>query len=521
MYGTLARNVLFNWTGFFVHALVAFFLTPYVVERLGSTRFGIWALVSGITGYYGLLDLGFRSGIQQYMTRYLANRDFDRFNRTTSTAFVGLIGIGAIIASITIIVAYVAAPLFSVKAELVRETQCCILIIGLSVASQFCLSPFGAVFVAAQRYDLSNIIGISVRLATAGTTLLVLRMGGGLIELSLVIGGLELIGSLVRTFVAFRIIPDLVISPRLAQLDGLRPIMTFSLWYVLIEGGNRVIYSSDAIVIGFFLPVAAIAPFALAVSLTEYFARLFQPIGRVFYPAATQLDAQGALDRIRDIYLGMTRVLLLLAIAAGLFSFSWADDFYRLWLGDRLEDSVAYGSSANLYRTLVIGSIFFASQRVGYQVLMGMRLQKQLCYLVVGEALMNLTISIGLIRPLGLIGVALGTTIPAVIFQGALVPRTVMRALKIPLTTYIRSVWLRPTVVALMSTMVIGMVRYLMPPAIDWRQLLSNAFAAGLPILILIVAIGLNGRERDRFVFRPLSRLAGRSSRSYQSSTDM
>jgi len=79
-----------NWVGFAVHTAIAFFLTPFVLASLGEVRYGVWALVIGLTGYYGILDLGFRQGMTQYMTRYLAARDFEQLNRTASTTWVAL-----------------------------------------------------------------------------------------------------------------------------------------------------------------------------------------------------------------------------------------------------------------------------------------------------------------------------------------------------------------------------------------------------------------------------------------------
>jgi O-antigen/teichoic acid export membrane protein len=71
----LARNIASNWAGYAVQVAVGFFLTPYIIHSLGETRYGIWTLVVGITGYYGLLDLGVSSGMTQYLTRYLAAKD--------------------------------------------------------------------------------------------------------------------------------------------------------------------------------------------------------------------------------------------------------------------------------------------------------------------------------------------------------------------------------------------------------------------------------------------------------------
>jgi O-antigen/teichoic acid export membrane protein len=72
----LIRNAASNWLGFAVQAAVAFFLTPFVLASLGPSRYGVWMLVGSLTGYYGLLDLGFRAGLTQYLTRYLATGDY-------------------------------------------------------------------------------------------------------------------------------------------------------------------------------------------------------------------------------------------------------------------------------------------------------------------------------------------------------------------------------------------------------------------------------------------------------------
>ena len=47
-----------------------------MLHALGTARYGIWILTSSIIGYYGLLDLGFRAGVTQYLTRYLAVGDY-------------------------------------------------------------------------------------------------------------------------------------------------------------------------------------------------------------------------------------------------------------------------------------------------------------------------------------------------------------------------------------------------------------------------------------------------------------
>ena len=82
----LVRNVLANWLALGTATVVGFVLTPYMLRHLGDTGFGLWVLVTTLTGYYGLLDLGFRAGVGQYLIRYIAARDYTKAAECITTA---------------------------------------------------------------------------------------------------------------------------------------------------------------------------------------------------------------------------------------------------------------------------------------------------------------------------------------------------------------------------------------------------------------------------------------------------
>ena len=46
----LARNILGDWSGFAVHVLVTFFMTPFILHSLGDARYGVWLVMMGLTG---------------------------------------------------------------------------------------------------------------------------------------------------------------------------------------------------------------------------------------------------------------------------------------------------------------------------------------------------------------------------------------------------------------------------------------------------------------------------------------
>jgi O-antigen/teichoic acid export membrane protein len=81
-----ARNVVANWIAFLFAAVVGFFMSPYVVEHLGATRYGVWSLLAGMIGYLALLDLGIRQAVNRYVAHHRAVGAHDESSSIVSAA---------------------------------------------------------------------------------------------------------------------------------------------------------------------------------------------------------------------------------------------------------------------------------------------------------------------------------------------------------------------------------------------------------------------------------------------------
>src|SRR5450755_2807636 len=59
----IVQNVLSNWLALAVTTVVGFFLSPFVVHRLGNLAYGVWVIIGSLVSYMGLLDLGLRGAV--------------------------------------------------------------------------------------------------------------------------------------------------------------------------------------------------------------------------------------------------------------------------------------------------------------------------------------------------------------------------------------------------------------------------------------------------------------------------
>jgi O-antigen/teichoic acid export membrane protein len=354
---------------------------------------------------------------------------------------------------------------------------------------------------------MANVIGVGTRLATAGATLAALNSGYGLVGLCVVNAAGDLLGYTLRWRVAYRILPELRISPRMAARQHLWAIMTFGLWSLLAQGAVQLKSYSSSLVIGIFLPVAAITPYALAVGLLAQFEGIFRPVAVVFFPAATELDARGDTAGLRRMYLVGSKMLMLLATCLGAIGAIWAEDFFRLWVGPRLVEGREYTSVAALFWVLLGAVIVAIAQKIGLQVFMASRRLKGLTLVLLAEALANLALTISLIRPFGLLGVALGTLFPAILCQGVLQPAMLCRLLRVPSRAYLRQVYLRPLAVGSILFPLLGLLHYALPAGDSWGALLCEGLIAIGAAGVFVVAIGLDGQERQRLIGAPVIRL--------------
>src|SRR5580692_12385408 len=83
----LAKSIAGNWIAFAISVGVAFFLSPFIVHRLGNIAYGVWTLVVSMISFMSLLDLGLRGAVTRFVARHHAQGNHQEASRAVSAAF--------------------------------------------------------------------------------------------------------------------------------------------------------------------------------------------------------------------------------------------------------------------------------------------------------------------------------------------------------------------------------------------------------------------------------------------------
>ncbi|HEX7128346.1 MAG TPA: polysaccharide biosynthesis C-terminal domain-containing protein [Thermodesulfobacteriota bacterium] len=432
---TLGRNTAARYGALAVDTLVGLVLLPYNLGHLGAEDYGLWILSATVARYVSFLDLGFGGGLVRFVAECRATGDGRRLSEIASTVFAAFSVAGVAALAIMGGVALAYDRLFAVGPAQAEVGRTVLLVVAARLALGLPLSVFGAVINGAQRYAMNNAVAIVTALAAAAANVIAIERDGGVLAVVVATTAVHLAAYVAYVVNAYRVQPDLEISPRLASLARLREVGAFSGYLLVLDWSHKVNYSLDTFVIGWALGPGAVSLFTPSVRVAQTMRDLTAQFHGVLFPAVVDLGTRGDHRRLVTLLLEGTRLSTALALAVGVGVIVLAEPLLVSWVGP----SVA--SSAPVLQILALSMLVRVVQATGATILKGAGGHRYLAANNAAVAACNLALSVALVGRLGILGVALGTAVPVSVGSFFVVPRA-CRRLGVPASRFWReAIW--------------------------------------------------------------------------------
>ena len=409
--GGMEQRVLYNTASNYAAQIVTIglglLLTPFLLHNLGPSAYGLWVLVSSVAGYGALLDFGIASAVVKYTSEYQARGEQAQADSLVATAvsLYLLLGLAAVL--LGLVLAPLFPHLFSVPPGSEATASSLVLLAGINVGVAIPSAATTAILRGLHRFDLANLIGIAGTVLNALLTVAVVLAGGGLIGMMVVAIFVTAAMQIPSILLIRRVAPGLRLHWRAADRRQVRAVAGFSSSTFITNLAGQLKTKTDEIVIGLYLPLAAVTPYALANRLSETAQIFAQQFIKVLLPIASMYDATDARARLRTLYVLSTRLTLAIFVPFACVLVVLAQPLLTLWVG------AAYADSTMLVLILTLARLFDISQWPAASVLTGMARHRPLAFISMAGGLVNLVLSLLLVQRYGVIGVALGTLIPA------------------------------------------------------------------------------------------------------------
>jgi O-antigen/teichoic acid export membrane protein len=468
-------------------------LLPLNLAYLGQAEYGLWMLVGSATIHFSLLDLGYGGAIVKFMAQYRAHGDARALNEIASTLFVVFAAIGLIAYGAAATVAFNLEHLFNLRPGQAETGQWITLIIGAYVALNFPFSVYGGVMSGFQRYDANNVVAIVTSLAAASVNVAVLFSGGGLVTLVASTTAVRVLAFVAYRLNAYRIFPELRISPSLFRRERLREVTGFSVYSGIIDWANKLNYQVDEIVIGVFLGSPAVAVWAVAERIISGTQRLTNQLNGVLFPMIVDSDASSRDATLQQILLQGTRFSLAMVVPIAAVLVLLADPLLRAWLGPAATPSIL--GAVPVIQILAVAVVIRVGNATGNTLLKGAGRHRMLALVNLATGVVNIALSMLLVHEYGLVGVAVGTLIPIALSAIFILYPAACRRVGLPVRRALaESVFPAIWPAAVVAAALVATSRVL--PTGTLLALVLEAVAAGALYLALFFLAAIGRRDR-------------------------
>jgi O-antigen/teichoic acid export membrane protein len=503
------RNTFSNYLYLGLRLVLGLIMFRMIYRELTKEEFGFWAWVWSVFGYGVLLDFGFGFTAQKRVAELSIRQEWTKLSQVLSTIFFSYVGLAAVIVLVGVFGSDLIMTLFSNVSEENQERFAEILIYffcGLGLA--FPLGLFPEMLRGQQRIALANAIFSFALLINFTLVVLAVHYHWGLKVLFLTALLCTFIPDLICGLFAMQRLTGVKISPRFFSTAMVRETMTFSVFAYVTTVSNLLLGKTDQLVIGATLGLAAVALYQAGAKVAEIFTSLSQQLPETLSPVAAHLHARGDRQVLQRLLIDGTRFTVMIETPVYLICAFYMDGLLRLLTGESVSTTFWVGQVLLFwtYTTVV-------TQSVSKRIYMMCGHERRLMFLGVGEAVLNLALSVGLVLYYrNVLCVALGSLISTFIFGWFFLWPWAAREARLSGWTLARMV-LGPTWLACVPLLVLIAFERLVP-FLDFKDSVLLLGLESVTAMLLVAwslwRLALTRLERDKLAQALLKMIHGR-----------
>jgi len=431
---------------------------PRMIDRrLGQELLGIWDFAWSLVSYFSLVQVGVQQSVNRYVARYRATGDILSVNRAVSSAFCIQGAAGLVTLGLTATVCLLLPVAFGSKlGENVREAQWVVLFLGCNVGVDMAFRSFSGVITGCHRWGLHNLIKSGWHTVTVAGMIVILMLGGPLRSLAAVVLVGMALACATRVIVAHVVCKVLRVRASFVGWETAKELFAFGGKSMIPAISNLLLNQTISVLIVSYLGPAALALYARPRSLILHMNTLAQKMAMILTPTISSLQSIEDLAGIRHLLLKSVRYSLYLTLPMVLVLAIFGGPILRFWMGPRYANGLVPA-------ILAIGYLAALAQAPVFMVLVGLNAHGRagMASLVASVCSIGLTVlGLGYLR-WGLLGAALGVTVPLTLINIAYLPFLVCRRVNLHIGRYFAAVATGPAVHLLPLAICLALARLL------------------------------------------------------------
>lgn len=488
-------GVVYSCMLMFVEVFTATLFTPFLIRSLGQSEYGVYQLVSSITSYLMLFDLGINTAAIRYISKFRTEG-----NREKQQEFMGIIAVFYLLISALVlligVVMYVIFPTVFAKGLSVEEINIgrkLLVLTILSTAVTLSCTTFSATLLAYERFSFLKGFLILTTVSRVVIAAIALKFGARSFSVVLIY---FLANIATRLAYALYVLLKLKLRPLIKKPDFsfLKETISYSSFVLLQMIATHINAMTDSTLLGILAKDSAviIAVYGAGAQIVQYFRTIGEHFNGVLMPGIVRMVETGATAKqLQNEMVRIGRIILMMLGLVFTVYLVNGQQFMILWAGE--DYKLGYFVAASI----MAPTMFKLIQSVGNQTLLALSKHKVQAVVQIISALINIVLSIFLIRWKPLEGAVIGSVIALAVGNVILPNILFIKEIGINLIEYYREL-LKGLLPSFIISAAAGMLFNLIGLSVyGWLGFIVNCMVMVAVYVVCMLLFGMNGSEKN------------------------
>jgi len=361
----LVRNTFLNFLGQVVPLLVGVVTIPFIVQGLGTERFGLLSLAWIVFSYFTIFDLGLGRATTKFVAEVLGKCEEEQipqivWTAITIQAILGLLGALVLISITPILMEHI----LNIPPDLIKEAKATFYLLAFSVPVILVSGSLRGVLEALQRFDLVNTVKIPISALTFLLPLIGLWLGFKLPGIVVLILFARIGALVIYTVMNFHINPKL--RKYSSSLSFLPRLFAFGGWITVSSIVGPVLVYLDRFLIGSLLSISAVAYYSAPYEAVTRLRIIPTSLVMTIFPVFSVLEGIKDRQRLGILFVRSVKYILLTLGPVVLVVMLFAKEALQIWLGDEFA-----AKSTLALQILALGVLINSLAHIPFALLQG------------------------------------------------------------------------------------------------------------------------------------------------------
>ena len=491
-----SRSLILNLGAGFVSYLVtfgiSFFLSPYIVEKVGVEAYGFVGLANNFVSYASLITIALNALAGRFITVKIYEKDYDGANRYFTSVLIANAVISAGMMLIMSIIWVFLDDLINIPSGLVADIRVLFAALFLSCIMNTVFSVYSVSTFASNKLYLGSIVSIVSSILRAVILICLYFFFSPLV---CYLGITTLLMSIycIYFYIHFthKLLPFIKVDKSFFSLGAVKMLVASGIWALIIRLGQLLSDGLDLLISNLMIDPAAMGVLSLAKTIPAIITSIIGTLVSVFAPNFTILYAR---NKKEELITEVRRSMKIMGIIGNLpiiVLIVCGKEFFALWQPTQNASELQLLSILTCCGYIVSGGInclydlFTVVNRIK---------ENAIAVLIAGGASIIITLILLSITDLGIVAIAATSTFVSIIRNLAFTAPFGAKCLDLKWYSFYPEI-IRPVIFVAIS--IAAGYGVLIPfSQMSWGALVIKAAAVGIISVVIGFYIILNKNER-------------------------